>query len=572
MSFPAASWKGRLVRHSWLITPLLVGAWIRLHNLRWQILADDEWHAYWDAVRQSYWQLYSTFSSSAVPPLTLYYKLLHDFFGLREITLRLPMLLAGILMIAALPLSLPKTMTPAARRAFAWLLAIAPVLVYYSRYARPYNISLVLAFVAILAWYRAWQGESPRFVGLFLIAGLSACYLHLTFLPPLLFCFFWSALLLTRKGSLQTRTWRLLVKAGALFAAVFLLLLGPPLWHDWQALAGRSQTSHVDPATLHEALLMSLGQNHLVTVALMLGLALFGLWSLARQEPALLIFLSAIGAVGATATIVSGAQAIGAPIVFLRYSLLLLALLLLAVALGIGRLSEMLPSKLGSFTAPLLALILFAVGPLPSLHFRVNSWTSHAIYQYSIDDASMFSYLPGRTPRRISAFYQRLGREEEGSLIIAEAPYWIAWGNNPHPLYQAVHRQWTKATFVDSACRKSTRMLGRPEVKPGQTGFRNIVDLQKMTEIGLHGIDYVVMHKNLRDEFPGLVAGVRGQGSDIEPYASARWQRCLAALEGTLGRPGFEDQDLLVWDVRTQKTRSWTPGRGFDLSELAGAQ
>ena len=86
---------------------LAVGFYLRWHQLLDQILADDEWHAVRTAVRETYLEMFTSFSSSAVPLFSMLYKALADNVGGSELVFRLPLLLAGLALIVVFPWVLP---------------------------------------------------------------------------------------------------------------------------------------------------------------------------------------------------------------------------------------------------------------------------------------------------------------------------------------------------------------------------------------------------------------------------------------------------------------------------------
>ncbi len=86
-------------------------------------------------------------------PLTLLYKTLAKTVGVTEIAMQAPMLPCGIAAIVVLPLLAGRYVGRPAALVSAWLLAIAPLHGYFSRYARPYAITMLMAVVAFLRWW-----------------------------------------------------------------------------------------------------------------------------------------------------------------------------------------------------------------------------------------------------------------------------------------------------------------------------------------------------------------------------------------------------------------------------------
>src|SRR6185503_19932243 len=134
------------------VCALMAGAWLRFAGLRSQIIIDDEWHALHKLMRADMLDIvthldYADYSI----PLTVYFRWLYDTVGLTEWGMHLPMVLAGIALIVVGPLLARPWTTPAVRAAWAVLLALSPLLVYFSRTARPYALTALLATLALIA-------------------------------------------------------------------------------------------------------------------------------------------------------------------------------------------------------------------------------------------------------------------------------------------------------------------------------------------------------------------------------------------------------------------------------------
>ena len=65
----------------------------------------------------------------------------------------------------------------------AWLFALSPILVLYSRIARPYEILALATFGAALAFDRWWRTGSPGAGAAFVALAAFSIYLHLGAAP-----------------------------------------------------------------------------------------------------------------------------------------------------------------------------------------------------------------------------------------------------------------------------------------------------------------------------------------------------------------------------------------------------
>ena len=81
------------------------GIYLRLDQFTLQVLLDDEWHVIHQLLAKSPTELLQTFGASDFSiPLALFYWLELKLFGLSELAMRWPMMLAGISAIILFPL------------------------------------------------------------------------------------------------------------------------------------------------------------------------------------------------------------------------------------------------------------------------------------------------------------------------------------------------------------------------------------------------------------------------------------------------------------------------------------
>lgn len=141
-----------------IIGAVLFGAILRTYQIGNQILIGDEWHAVNSALYSGgYLDILSTFGGGGHSiPEALYYKFLIDTVGLSEISIHIPFLFAGILIIIVIPLLVSEIIGKYTANLLAWLLALSPFLIFYSRFARPYGIVVLLGFSAVVLFYKWW--------------------------------------------------------------------------------------------------------------------------------------------------------------------------------------------------------------------------------------------------------------------------------------------------------------------------------------------------------------------------------------------------------------------------------
>jgi hypothetical protein len=540
------------LQREWLwILAVAGGTVLRLWQLSDQVLADDEWHAVRTALVKSFVEILSDFSVSATIPVAFSHKIMYATVGISELSVRLPWVLCGLATLVVLPWLVRPHVGAPTSRVFAAMLAISPLLVYFSRYARPYSASLLLSFVGLVAFYRWWMGGRRGWAVLFVITTVLSTYLHLTALFALMapFAFAVVDLSLRRRSGDRRSSLIELVVLGLATVVGLAAVLAVPVALDWGAIAARAGSSDVGIRTLIHTMALFAGTGQLWVAALFAITALAGAVILIRRDAgftAHLVWACFVAVIGSSA---SRAEAVSIPIVFARYTLVLLPVLLLLVAAAVEALMEVARARTGSLAAAALpaaiVITLLAQGPLPAIYYRPNNWTNHAIFQYSYDPSGPYSYVHEVRPRRIPDFYRRLSDEPRESLVIVEAPFFYEWYNNPFPFYQKVHRQKVRAGVLGQGCRQAGSFM-LPRQGRHRLRLRTIVATSRPEQLVAAGADYLVLHKNLREELrPEPYAITQVPHSNIPRKSTVG--ECIEGYRELYGPVVFEDQDIVVF-------------------------
>ena len=543
-----------LWRGAWPFLPaLLVGTLLRVYQLGDQILADDEWHAIHACAGASYGYIATHFGSADYSiPLTLLYKLAADTVGLSEWVMRAPVLAVGVLSLLSFPWLVQRLCDRTTALLFGWLLALSPMHIYFSRYARPYVISLFLVFHGLLALYLFWQTREARYKKLYVACAVLGPYFHLSVLPILLAppCVGVALQWLyerrqpgSQPAGAPSLTRELLQLCGWTFAGCA-LLLGPPLLGNLSALTEKTHQGTLNAASFAQALQLWVGFRSAPLLAglwVLLAVGAAGLW---RRQRRLAGFVAAVAAWQLLVLLITRPTALEFPIVVARYGLALLPLLLLLTAAGLRTLG----AQVGRFFRP-AALALFAAwllvslqqGPLRSTYYAPNSWTNHALFQYYPDLSAQHNPYAQLAPARLSAYYEQLGRLPAGSLRVLEAPWYYQWDFNAYPFYQQVSHQGMAIGFVRRGGESAAEggELTRPDPR---FRFFNQVYAGDMAGICARGIDQVIFHKDLRAEL----------GHPSLPNLDAEVAALIQTYATTYGPPLFTDEQIVVFDVASR--------------------
>ena len=541
-----AGMRARAANLVWLLA-VVAGAAIRLDQLRDQVLVDDEWHALHALLAHGPLDVLLSFGTTDHSiPLTLWDILLERTVGLTELGMRLPSLACGLAALVVIPALVHPLVGARIAAGLAWLLAIAPLHVFFSRLARPYEPAMLLAFVAVVGLLRTTDARAPR--GLRSAALLSA--LLAPWLLPVVLPTVATALALATVSALgrrsdaarfsrvtRTRSRRNAVAEVALVVAGWAILLGAPLVADVGALADKAGRGTIELATLDGASELLLGTTSRALRIACVAAALTGAFVVARRAPRLATWAAAVVLAQLAALIVTAPQGLRFPIVLARYAFVASPFVLLAVAAGADTAGAALAaitrrSVLAAAPAALLVALLAGYGPLHRIHASPNDFTNHASYQADYDPDRYFERF---RPERVSAFYETLAQRPPGSVTVLEAPWYFYW----HDLawLQRVHRQHVVVGFVDP--RTDAARVG--EVPRARTGvrLRNALHVGDPDALRARGVDYVVLH---RDAFAEMRVPFADEHVDPSPW--------LADLRQAFGEPVFEDGQITVFAVR----------------------
>ncbi len=532
---------------TWPIVALLavaVGAWLRWYQLGIQVLVDDEWHAVHKVLHSDAWGIATTFGfADHSIPLTLYYRFLALYGGLTEWVMRLPMLIAGITLLIVAPLSLRRETTPAARTVWVMLLAISPLLVYHSKTARPYALTSLLTFIAIVAFRRWWQRDGPprAWAATYVAATFLAGWLHTITLPFTLlpFAYYGARSVLAAPDAAGARAGlRRLVALGAGTMVLLAAALAPPLINDWVRFSAKAGAHSVTPESIYRTLLMLFGIGEPALFVVLGALTALGIHRLWRRDRDLVAYLGTVTLGAAIAIAAARPQWVHHPGVLARYLLPALPFLLWFLAEGVVACLE--PLRRPALQAPVAvvaAALLWWAGPLPDYLYRPNQFIGHLRFQYDYDPTHNPYVL--EIPREpVPEFYRQLAQKPSGSLTLIEAPWRLESNFNPHPWYQEIHRQYVKIGLVTPVC--GVRDFGEYPATVRALRFREFAHLSEILAGKSYGADYLVMHLT---------------PWKTPPDAEVEWPdvpACLPAIEAKLGAPVYRDAQIVVFELRTK--------------------
>ena len=527
-----------------MIVATLVGVWLRLDQIGRQVLIDDEWHAVHQFLTHTPREMFVEFGYADYSiPLGILDWYQAQWWGVSELTLRWPMLACGLATLVLFPLYIAPRLGRATAALFAVLIAMSPLLVVFTRMARPYAITLLLGWIAHAAYQRyhaASRGEVAT-GAVYAVAAALATWLHPVVGPFVAAPLLWGLVALRHVSRANRRVaflrWLLLAFAtGALTAAVVM----PPLLAHPLSLAAKGGAQGPGLDTLVGVWYAWLGTPSTGVVLLSVALAAFGAPRVWRALP-----VARSGALGLALTLAlvmaTGVMWSHLPVTMGRYLLPIVPLLLVCVATGTVRVAEFIarpatPLRRGLAIASLALPVLFlaAKSPLVPLMRFPNGQTQHLI-SYIDFRRDHNPYVPQFAAIPLSPFWKTLATQPAGSLRIAAAPFYFESYGWDAPRWERLSRQSVVPGYLTELC-----VDFRPGELPSSARFRfaNSVHLADPADLKAKRIDLVVWQKPYQ-----LI--VAGHSDSIGADTAA----CEGVLRGKFGTPAYEDSHIIVFDL-----------------------
>lgn len=532
------------------ILAIVVGTFLRLYQLTTQIVLEDEIHAITTLISKNYLNIALSFGSSDhCIPLTIIYKIFSQTIGLSEIGMHCPIVIFGIATLIVFPLLARRYIGMSARNIFAWLLAISPMHILYSRFARSYCISTFLAFVGVIAFYKWWTEQKRHMMYVYIFCAVIGPYFHLTILPFVLtpFLLIVGVYIFDKKNAFpfsikEITQFFLMVVLGLLF-----FLLGPSIY-DTTALADKAinnlkaPLTEVDGHIIFNVMRLMFGAWNKWIVLISLLFCGFGAICAARQKKYFLLYclclsIAQIGAV----TIIQPAY-IFVPRVSFRYCFTLLPILFLFIAYGLAHpYKYFYPSKrkrifyrgiIVSFFGALLYL-----GPLQYMFSVPNQWLPCSIHKGIVTTKHQTK------KHSLSKFYYYLNSLPPESVFIVEAPWFFFMDNDINESYQKIHRQRMGIGFINEIGNQDRWGEGEFNSNADGLEFKYFINLCNARSFIERHVNFLILHKDLKAEMEKLNVPFLGY---FPPY---KIEPVMEYSTRNFGPPIFEDETIIVFKV-----------------------
>jgi hypothetical protein len=543
-----------------LIPPVLVGLALRAVGLRGQILTGDELHSVHGALAMPVSQILRTWTfgdADYCVPLTASYRWLMDQgVVFSEVGFRLPSLLAGVAAIALLPWLAAPRLGRRGAIAFAWLLAVSPMLVFYSRIVRSYMPAVLAAGIAI-ALFDRWRQRRRGIDAIgYVLSGAAAVYLHLGAAPLVLAPLVHAALRAAPQPRRIQEWTGLLWPALAIGITIGALLL-PAQESLLEVLRDKRDGDLPSLATWIGVLRLQLGTRDWIIGLLALALLFRGGFELWRTQPDFLGYLATLLAAQVIGLLLLAPDRMQERAILNRYLLVSLPILLAFVSVGLATPwteRQVAPHTeaatpgfdWGTTLISTVALVsLYVTGPLaPNSYYWSSSFTNALTSVDFLGDGNWIA--PPATPR----FYRSLAESDSDETVI-EYP-WQNMSSHVFDAYQHVHGlDVIVSSVIDRA--DDRRLALRNRAEPTPEGFLSsrarylIVHIDLLAEAGRVTSSDIHLRKWLRAK-KELWLPLRRAGTAMSSELERRW-----------GAPIYRDAALRVWDLEVVRARSRSP-------------
>lgn len=531
----------------WSVAAAMVaGFLLRVFRLDLQFPWGDEWHAIIVGTNLGFFDILTSFFNAAHSiPEALYYRALMKVTGITEIGIYAPFVLVGTATIGVVPFLIRDLVGGRASAFLAWLIALAPVFLYYSRFARPYIVVAALAIVAVWNFERWVNTRLSRHLAGYGAAAAVAAYFHVTALPfvltPIAALLFRDMVLKRARAAEAVRSATLAALAAGVPTAV---LLGAPVWNGFGAVAGLTAQGAPTPRSVFDAFLVFVGSRELPIVIAITGAACAGVWAMIQDRNSRLFaaFLLACSAAQLATVLASRPVAVEGPHILARYAIPVGFALLVFAAAGFEFATRRLAGLPVAGIAALLLGIYFA-NTSSWILTRYNSQTNLYVLGYLIFGKPFERFPLDAVRHKVPAFYDRLARRPPGELTIVEAPFHIE--DYFLVTYQLLHRQRVLMGVTERLCGPGTVLQERVFKAYQRTRIRNVVDISDPAALTANRVDYLVLHRSIHAETAAVEPGL----------ADTDLTRCIDHYRNSVGPAVFDDGNMVAFAISERARR-----------------
>lgn len=526
-----------------------IGCLWRLPGVHEALLFGDELHSLGE-IPLGYGHVLTHFSpTGSGMALPLLQRIAFDLFGANHWTIRAPAWIPGLALLPAVWLFARREFGDRIALGATWLVAVCPMLIFYSRFARAYALVALLALLLLERVQAVLRDPERRRGRLAAIALYSALlpWAHPTALAAVVPIVLAGALAAgfdaTRTQAERRRAALGLVGALALGGVLCGALHLPAADSLREFVSAKTSQSWAGEFGWLDTVALVFGERKLAATIALAGLAAAIALAGQRRLRALPLLAAVFGPVLAVAIV----QPYGDAYAYARYAIAAVAPALVLVAFGIDRALARASSALGAASPWItagLALAWLALGPPGPFDDRApqHANTYLALYPLPAFDA-VWPDTPG--------FYRELAARpaaERAATTLIELP---ALTTRTRHLYRQYQLQHGARTLLAPLGGEFPLLPDGPYVSAVESG-----------PIERSGADFIVVHLDVARELSGYWRFVYGHDGPAHPTDTAAYMarhsqyagplpgappRLLAFLAARYGEPEWRDERIAVW-------------------------
>ena len=536
----------------------------RLYLISNQIIIGDEWHSFSAIAGKTYLDILKQFNphDNSSPILNLYLLFLANNAGLSELTIRLPTVISGLLLIFYIPLLIKNITNNRVYVLFSYLLVISPSLIFYSRFFRAYSIIVFLGMLSILLFYYWLTTGRNVYIAGFFISDLIIVYAHPGSLPIVFSPFISLLIIFTRcfkkeifsKISIKV-TFQQLIIVG-IFLSICTAVLLIPMISSFSELrlssSGLTVNSFIGASTLLS------GTENVFINAIFYTLFISGAVIIFNELPLLAWILATIFLLNVITLLILRPNGIGDMHVLLRYNIIVVPIALLLVSLAIEKLMvhfsySTIINRITTTSIVILFLAaLFALGPIPVFfNGKINNYAFHQLFY---GPYKTFYWDKTNTFEKSPLYYSIKNNSKINTII--EYPFDICNLHLGMYFFQHIHEKKVIAGYVNMQLFQSYQnvearvrslciddiLFGLKDKPPLK--LHNNINLSDQTAINNSGADVIILHKYLMTERID-------QGGEAIPLFYESVDYLSLYFWKKYGPPLYEDKEIICFPLKS---------------------
>ena len=451
----------------------------------------------------------------------------------------------------------------------------SPFLIFYSRYARPYIIVVLLSFLAVFYYYLWMIKGHTRYIICYLVCAIVSPYFNLfstaVVLGPLIYTLL---LMLMRRIRAKKPEINICIDFKKLLMVIIITIIGISIWliptfDSLNILANKINRGTIGLNTIAGVLNNICGVGNDILSMVCFSLIPIGLYIAYRKDRLFGSYTAFLVLLNIVLIMVIRPVGVHYPMVFSRYFIASIPLCLLAASIAIDEIAnrvETLKILKGinikyilHAIIVIMMLLLFIIGPLLVVYKYPNNFTNHVDFQcdYKHTLIKNADKIYGDIPR----FYREL-KNDDGTDKIIEAPFLSMWIIHNYHIYQIIHEKEVMIGHDNISYLSPPRIVMNKNIN-----FECFVNIDTKQSIKKNGAEYIIVHKDVAMERDYLIDKIikKTQLSDevpsvvelIDPvyilYSKHHAKALIAKLNKMFGNHYYEDEWITVFRVINRK-------------------